>query len=68
MQGPTHTRGMVQPAEGETRKSRKARTVPYQARYNGFLAKLISAREEAGINPERRSRAAWHVSFVDIED
>jgi hypothetical protein len=48
MQGPTHTRGMVQPAEGETRKSRKARTVPYQARYNGFLAKLISAREEAG--------------------
>jgi transcriptional regulator with XRE-family HTH domain len=40
---------MVQPAEGETRKSRKARTAPFQARYDGFLAKLISAREEAGL-------------------
>lgn len=39
---------MVQPTEGETRKSRKARTAPFQARYDGFLAKLISAREEAG--------------------
>jgi ribosome-binding protein aMBF1 (putative translation factor) len=49
VQGPTHTRRMIQPAEGETRKSRKARTAPFQARYDGFLAKLISAREEAGL-------------------
>ena len=40
---------MVQPAEGETRRSRKARTVPYKARYDGFLATLISVREEAAL-------------------
>ena len=49
MQRATHTRRMVQPAEGETRKSRKARTVPFQPRYDQFLQKLIAAREEAGL-------------------
>jgi transcriptional regulator with XRE-family HTH domain len=39
---------MAQPADGETRRSRKARTVPYQPRYDNFLSKLIKAREEAG--------------------
>jgi transcriptional regulator with XRE-family HTH domain len=41
---------MVQPPEGETRRSRKARTVPYQARYDALLKKLIIAREEAGFS------------------
>jgi transcriptional regulator with XRE-family HTH domain len=40
---------MVQSAEGETRKSRKARTVPFQTRYDQFLAKLCKAREDAGL-------------------
>ena len=40
---------MVQPADGETRRSRKARTVPFQPRYDNFLAKLCKAREEAGL-------------------
>ena len=40
---------MVQPAEGETRKSRKARTAPFQPRYDQFLAKLCKAREDAGL-------------------
>jgi transcriptional regulator with XRE-family HTH domain len=35
--------------EGETRKSRKARTAPFQARYDAFLKRLVSAREEAGL-------------------
>jgi len=33
----------------ETRISRKGRTTPYQALYDRFLEKLISAREEAGL-------------------
>jgi transcriptional regulator with XRE-family HTH domain len=37
------------PAKSETRKSRKARTTPHQALYDGFLQKLASAREEAGL-------------------
>jgi len=37
------------PAKSETRRSRKARTTPHQARYDAFLHKLISAREEAGL-------------------
>jgi transcriptional regulator with XRE-family HTH domain len=40
---------MVQPEEGETRKSRKARITPFQERYHHFLRKLIAAREEAGM-------------------
>jgi DNA-binding XRE family transcriptional regulator len=40
---------MGRPAEGETQKSRKAHTAPFQARYDAFLAKLIAAREEAGL-------------------
>ena len=33
----------------ETRKSRKARTVPHQAVYDRFIDRLILAREEAGL-------------------
>jgi len=33
----------------ETRISRKGRNYPHQALYDGFLKKLISAREEAGL-------------------
>ena len=40
---------MGKPGKPETRKSRKARTTPYQATYDAFLGKLISAREEAGL-------------------
>ena len=40
---------MGRPAEGETRKSRKAHTAPFQARYDAFLAKLVAAREAAGL-------------------
>jgi transcriptional regulator with XRE-family HTH domain len=35
--------------EAETRKSRKARTTPFQATYDAFLQKLKDAREEAGL-------------------
>ena len=34
----------------ETRKSRNARTVPYQAVYDRFVERLILAREEAGLS------------------
>jgi transcriptional regulator with XRE-family HTH domain len=34
----------------ETRKSRKARTVPHQATYDTFLERLIAAREELGLS------------------
>jgi transcriptional regulator with XRE-family HTH domain len=37
------------PASAETRKSRKARTTPYQATYDAFLRRLIEAREEASL-------------------
>jgi transcriptional regulator with XRE-family HTH domain len=33
----------------ETRKSRKARTTPYQATYDAFLGRLVAAREEANL-------------------
>ncbi len=33
----------------ETRKSRKARTAPYQVTYDTFLLRLIEAREQAGL-------------------
>jgi transcriptional regulator with XRE-family HTH domain len=35
--------------KSETRVSRKGRTARHQALYDGFLQKLISAREEAGL-------------------
>ena len=34
----------------EGRRSRKARTVPFQATYDTILRRLIEAREEAGLN------------------
>lgn len=34
-------------APAETRKSRKARTTPYQGTYDAFLKRLVVAREEA---------------------
>ena len=33
----------------ETRKSRKARTVPYQKTYDALVGLLIQAREESGM-------------------
>jgi len=33
----------------ETRKSRKARTTPYQGTYDRFLERLIEAREATGM-------------------
>ena len=34
----------------ETRRSRKARTVPFQQAYDSLLKRLIDAREEAGLS------------------
>ena len=39
-----------QRAEAETRKSRKARTAPYQGMYDDVLRRLINAREEIGLS------------------
>lgn len=39
----------------ETRKSRKARTVPFQLAYNTILARLVAAREEAGLTQRQVS-------------
>ncbi|HZB88259.1 MAG TPA: helix-turn-helix transcriptional regulator [Terracidiphilus sp.] len=41
---------MGKPPKSETRRSRKARTAPFQATYDEILQKLILAREEAGLN------------------
>ncbi len=41
--------------EAETRRSRKARTVPFQKTYDSILLKLIKAREEAGLNQRQVS-------------
>jgi transcriptional regulator with XRE-family HTH domain len=41
--------------ETETRRSRKARTVPFQKTYDSILNKLIKAREEAGLNQRQVS-------------
>ena len=40
---------MRRPKAAETRKSRKARTAPYQGTYDAFLMRLIEAREQAGL-------------------
>ena len=42
--------------KSETRKSRKARTTPYQRIYDGFLGKLIEAREAAGLTQREVSK------------
>ena len=39
----------------ETRKSRKARTAPFQETYDVFLERLIRAREEAGLTQRQVS-------------
>jgi transcriptional regulator with XRE-family HTH domain len=44
----------------ETRRSRKARTAPFQATYDAILQKLILAREEAGFNQREVSK---HMGF-----
>jgi transcriptional regulator with XRE-family HTH domain len=36
--------------EAETRKSRKARTAPYQETYDALLRRLIRAREDVGLS------------------
>lgn len=41
---------MTKRLEAETRKSRKARTVPFQKTYDALLQRLIEAREEAGLS------------------
>lgn len=41
--------------EAETRRSRKARTVPFQKTYDSILEKLINAREESGLNQRQVS-------------
>ena len=41
----------------ETRKSRKARTVPRQELYDRFIARLIRAREEAGLSQREVSES-----------
>ncbi len=40
---------MRTPRRTETRKSRKARTAPFQATYEAFLQKLRSTRVEVGL-------------------
>ena len=45
----------------ETRKSRKARTTPYQATYDTFLMRLIEAREQAGLT-QRDVSEQMHMS------
>jgi transcriptional regulator with XRE-family HTH domain len=41
----------------ETRRSRKARTVPYQKTYDALLGLLIKAREESGMTQREVSEA-----------
>lgn len=49
----------------ETRRSRKARTAPFQAEYDAILQKLIVAREEAGLNQREVSkRLGFSHSFL----
>lgn len=49
----------------DSRKSRKARTVPFQKTYDSILRKLIAAREEAGMNQRYVStRLGFSHSFL----
>lgn len=52
---------MKKSAPSETRKSRKARTTPYQATYDAFLGRLVAAREEANLT-QREVSAKMGVS------
>src|SRR6202040_377368 len=55
-------------AEGETRKSRKTRTTPFQPRYDRFLTKLVTAMPSPHIalrdSPRSVSWSTWISSFV----
>lgn len=51
---------MGKPRKSETRRSRKARTAPFQVQYDAILKRLISAREEAGLNQREVSK---HMGF-----
>ena len=42
---------------GETRRSRKARTVPYQKTYDTLVGLLIEAREETGMTQRQVSES-----------
>lgn len=42
---------------GETRRSRKARTVPYQKTYDALVSLLIEAREESGMTQRQVSES-----------
>lgn len=44
----------------DSRKTRKARTAPFQETYDEILQKLIKAREEAGMNQREVSAALGH--------
>ena len=49
----------------DSRKSRKARTAPFQERYDAILGRLIKAREEAGLNQREVSeRMGMSHSFL----
>jgi len=48
------------PRKSETRRSRKARTAPFQTEYDAILRKLISAREDAGLTQRDVSK---HLGF-----
>jgi len=44
-------------SSSETRRSRKARTAPFQDTYNTLIGLLIQAREEAGMTQRQVSAA-----------
>lgn len=46
---------MIRRKKSETRRSRKARTTPYQHIYDAFLQRLITAREAAGLTQQEVS-------------
>ena len=48
---------MSKPSPSETRRSRKARTAPFQDTYNTLIARLVQAREEAGMTQRQVSAA-----------
>ena len=57
---------MPSPKRSETRKSRKARTAPYQGVYDSFLQKLVKAREAKGLTQrEVSTRMGMSHSFLN---
>ncbi|MBW8870232.1 MAG: helix-turn-helix transcriptional regulator [Acidobacteriales bacterium] len=59
------TRFMGSRREPGTRRSRKARTAPFQATYDAILARLIETRLEAGLNQREVSkRLGFSHSFL----